>query len=204
MAQSAVEVPVRKGRALPFFFMYDVCALLLVTALMLPDAFSATHPWMVWVTLYYMNVAYSLLTLPFLLLGLPFLSTILSQAFATGYDKAGMCGGLLTPQQIQEVRSLEGKHTLAVVGAAADTGRALTNVTGAVTTTVGDKIKGAGKQVLAPLVRTSSAAGDNFARAHKHVLGPFKSHSLNCLPSKAKPRGEGEEGLASSQRTTML
>lgn len=55
-------------------------------------------------TLYYMNVAYSLLTLPFLALGMPFISTILTQTHQTGYDKGGMCGGMLSPQQIQQVR----------------------------------------------------------------------------------------------------
>ena len=57
-------------------------------------------------TLYYMNVSYSLLTLPFVLLGLPFLSTMLTQTHPTGYDKGGMCGGMLSPQQILQVTAV--------------------------------------------------------------------------------------------------
>ena len=42
-------------------------------------AFEATHQWMVWVALFYMNIVYSLLSLPFIALALPLISTILTQ-----------------------------------------------------------------------------------------------------------------------------
>jgi hypothetical protein len=46
-------------------------------------AFEATHEWMVWVTVYYMYIVYSLLSLPFIALALPLISTILTQARST-------------------------------------------------------------------------------------------------------------------------
>ena len=107
--QQKLKAPVRHGRSMPYFFAYDVLALVTVTALMLPTQEDVDHGWMVWVTLHYMNVFYSLLALPFVLLALPFISTMLTQAYATGYDKAGNCGGMLTPEQIKQVREMEGR-----------------------------------------------------------------------------------------------
>mmetsp|Transcript_31251 Transcript_31251/g.70641 ORF Transcript_31251/g.70641 Transcript_31251/m.70641 type:complete len:160 (-) Transcript_31251:141-620(-) len=70
-------------------------------------AFEATHQWMVWVALFYMNIVYSLLSLPFIALALPLISTILTQAVETGYDQAGFLGGKLSPAQIKRKREFE-------------------------------------------------------------------------------------------------
>ena len=45
-AQEAMDVPVRKGRTMPYFFIYDICCAAAVTAVMLPDAFNTVHDWM--------------------------------------------------------------------------------------------------------------------------------------------------------------
>ena len=56
---------------------------------------------MIWSDIFYANIIHSVLMMPFILLLLPIVSTMLTSATPTGYDKSGHLGGMLTPAMME-------------------------------------------------------------------------------------------------------
>lgn len=99
----------RRGKYIPYFMVYDGCVLGLVFSLFGIEGMvdSHSHGWMTWASLYYANVLYSLLMLPYLTLAVPLFFSIITDAEPTGYDARGLLGACLTPAQIRRKRAIE-------------------------------------------------------------------------------------------------
>lgn len=60
--------------------------------------------------LFYCNVLYSVAMIPFIVLILPLVSTSITNAEPTGYDRSGQLGGMLTPAMMKRVREFQSRH----------------------------------------------------------------------------------------------
>jgi hypothetical protein len=98
----------RRGRLMPYFLVYDACALALTLVLFLPQALQTNHhAWMNWTTFFYVNSVYAILMIPFVLLKVSFIRLWATRAEPTAYDKAGLLGKPLTTAQIRFKREHE-------------------------------------------------------------------------------------------------
>ena len=87
---------------------YDICVLLLCLNLFGSGIFFVhQHAWMDWTAAWYANITYSLCMLPYLLLGVPGVFSVLTNTSPTGYDQAGSRCGKLTPAQMRRKRELD-------------------------------------------------------------------------------------------------
>mmetsp|Transcript_42092 Transcript_42092/g.84511 ORF Transcript_42092/g.84511 Transcript_42092/m.84511 type:complete len:126 (-) Transcript_42092:12-389(-) len=107
MEKAVASLPPRRGLHMRYFAIYDVgCLFLVVLPWMTLHFFSDHHAWMVWDDAFYLSVCYSLLMFPFIALVIPLVNTMLTDATPTGFDKSGMLGAVLNPQQIARMREL--------------------------------------------------------------------------------------------------
>jgi hypothetical protein len=76
-------------------------------ALYAPRMLCRQHDWMLWTNLFYANITHSVLMLPFLMLIIPVVSTMITDATPTGYDKAGHLGGVLSTAMMERKKEQE-------------------------------------------------------------------------------------------------
>jgi len=88
----------RRGGLLPWFILYDVCAIIvIVIAYTAQIGWLLSHgapSWIIWTKLYYAKLIWALASFPFVIFVVPVIGETLHQSKATGYDQAGK----LTPQ----------------------------------------------------------------------------------------------------------
>ena len=115
-----MQLPPRYGLHMRWFIVWDMgvflgLALWSCPGMPLSWMSQAEHEWMVWRDLYYANILHSLLMTPFVALSLPVVSTMITDAAPTGYDKAGNLSAMLTPAMMERKREhqkevRDGKH----------------------------------------------------------------------------------------------
>ncbi|EOD20950.1 hypothetical protein EMIHUDRAFT_207994 [Emiliania huxleyi CCMP1516] len=110
-ARRTYGAEVRTGGYLPAFMRYDAyCLVILLTVgfgrLLFTGQLSTSH-WMFWQTLYYMKMAYGLLSFPFLVFRLPLVGKGLVQAMPTGYDESGALVQMLSPALMKRKKAFD-------------------------------------------------------------------------------------------------
>ena len=105
------------GFLLTYFVAYDACVVVfLLCAILAPILIIHEPLWMLWVSLYYARIMYSLLSFPFLLFLVPIVGSSLHHAKPTAYDKQGMLVPKLSTAQIkmklkrEEAEAKKGHH----------------------------------------------------------------------------------------------
>ncbi|KAL1514878.1 hypothetical protein AB1Y20_003960 [Prymnesium parvum] len=110
-AREAVGAQKRTGGLLPYLIAYDAFTTLLLIlfgwGIILVQGYR-WDDWIIWEVVELGRIIQSLLSFPFAIFLLPIAVPLLTGAFATGYDKAGLLCKQLTPTQIR-LAGLEGK-----------------------------------------------------------------------------------------------
>jgi hypothetical protein len=102
----------RYGLHMKWLIAWDVGVFAILVVLFAPKVLlahegSREHTFMIWSDIFYANIIHSVLMMPFILLLLPIVSTMLTSATPTGYDKSGHLGGMLTPAMMERKREHE-------------------------------------------------------------------------------------------------